>query len=281
MAMRRATGARIEADGLGLRTGEGAVYSDVSFDTAPGSLVAVAAPSGAGRTALLLTLAGRMRPTSGTLRVDGHALPAAARRVRRIAALGLSDGVNDLDERLTAGDHLAERLLLRARPAERGARAAALDAAGLSDLDRTRRVRDLTAAERRRLGIALALLDEPRLICVDDADRGLSPDDRAALWATLRALADSGPTVVAACADPGDAEDAGADTVLTLDRAGEDAVPGAERTVAGADPAEGDGLISGAPPAPSPGPPPASPPAPSPGRHAAPRRARREGGEGA
>nr|WP_084468598.1 ATP-binding cassette domain-containing protein [Nocardiopsis trehalosi] len=272
--MRRATGARIEADGLGLRTGEGAVYSGVSFDAAPGSLVAVAAPSGAGRTALLLTLAGRMRPTSGTLRVDGHALPAAARRVRRIAALGLSDGVNDLDERLTAGDHLAERLLLRARPAERGARAAALDAAGLSDLDRTRRVRDLTAAERRRLGIALALLDEPRLICVDDADRGLSPDDRAALWATLRALADSGPTVVAACADPGGAEDAGADTVLTLDRAGEDAVPSAE-------PAEGDGLISGAPPAPSPGPPPASPPAPPLGRHAAPRRARREGGEGA
>ncbi|WP_084468600.1 ABC transporter ATP-binding protein [Nocardiopsis trehalosi] len=204
--MRRATGARVEADGLELRTRAGPVYSGVDLSAAPGSLTVLHAEAGSGRTALLLTLAGRMRPTSGTLRVDGHRVPGAARRIRRIAALGLSDGVNDLDERLTVRHHLTERLLLRVRPADQGTRAAALDDAGLGGLDTARPVRDLSASEKVRLGVALALLEEPRLICVDDADAGLGPRAQARFWRTLRALADSGPTVVAACADPAAAE---------------------------------------------------------------------------
>ncbi|WP_017538398.1 ABC transporter ATP-binding protein [Nocardiopsis halophila] len=222
--MRRATGARVEAEELELRTGEGPVYSGVALRAAPGSLTAVAGDAGSGRTALLLTLAGRMRPSGGRLVVDGHELPRRARRVRAITALGLSAGVNDLDERLRVAEHLTERMLLRFRPAPRSAVDPALKEAGLDGLDTRTLAKDLTALERRRLGVALALLEEPRLLLVDDADEGLGEEHRRAFWGTLRALADSGLTVVAAC---GDAAEADGDTaVVRLERAARGTDPG-------------------------------------------------------
>ncbi|GAA1119660.1 ATP-binding cassette domain-containing protein [Nocardiopsis composta] len=199
--MRRATGALVDADGLELRTGEGPVFSRIGFTAEPGSLTVFEADAGGGRTALLLALGGRMRPTSGALRVDGYELPRQARRARRIAALALASGVNDLDERLRVSEHMAERLLLRFRPAPASVSEPALAEAGLAGLDLRTLVKDLSALERRRLGVALALLEEPRLLLVDDADAGLGERNRRAFWSLLRDLAGTGLTVIAACAD--------------------------------------------------------------------------------
>lgn len=218
--MRRATGALVDADGLELRTGEGPVFSRIGFTAEPGSLTVFEADAGGGRTALLLALGGRMRPTSGALRVDGYELPRQARRARRIAALALASGVNDLDERLRVSEHMAERLLLRFRPAPRSVTGPALAAAGLGDLDTSRMVNDLSMAEKRRLGVALALLDEPRLIVVDDADTGLGRDQQREFFKQLRDVADTGPTVVAACADPEAAEGLADVVALTGDEQG-------------------------------------------------------------
>lgn len=211
--MRRATGARVQAEGVGLATREGPVYTGVGFTARPGTLTVFRADSGGGRSALLLTLTGRMRPSEGTLYVDGHALPRHARRVRRISSLGLMDEVNPLDERLRVREHLSEGLLLRMRPAARSLADEAMEAAGLGGLDRRSLVRELSMVERRRLGLALALLAEPRLLAVDDVDGGLEPGHQADLWRTLKALADDGLTVVATCADSGElAGVAGPDT---------------------------------------------------------------------
>ncbi|GAA1119644.1 ABC transporter ATP-binding protein [Nocardiopsis composta] len=218
--MRRATGARIDAEGLGVRTKEGVVFSGVDLAAAPGSLTVFHADSGGGRTSLLLTLAGRMRPTEGTLAVDGYELPKKARKVRGVAALALCDGVNDLEDRLRVAEHLNERLLLRFRPAPRSVTGPALAAAGLGDLDTSRMVNDLSMAEKRRLGVALALLDEPRLIVVDDADTGLGRDQQREFFKQLRDVADTGPTVVAACADPEAAEGLADVVALTGDEQG-------------------------------------------------------------
>ncbi|WP_017625081.1 P-loop NTPase family protein [Nocardiopsis chromatogenes] len=139
--------------------------------------------------------------------MDGHALPRRARKVRGIAALGLSEGVNDLDERLRVAEHLTERMLLRLRPAPKAAAAPALEEVGLGGLDTRTLAKDLTGLERLRLGVALALLEEPRLLLVDDADAGLTREHRREFWGTLRALADTGLTVVAACGDPAGADE--------------------------------------------------------------------------
>ncbi|GAA3151012.1 hypothetical protein GCM10010466_47660 [Planomonospora alba] len=195
-----AGGAAVRAAGLSLKGGHGWVYRDVDLDAGPGSLTALAGQAGSGRTGLLLTLSGRMRPTAGTLAVAGQTKPRA---IRRIAALGLVDGVNDLDGALTVREHVHERVrgpFWSARSAGRAAAALERAGLGLSPDDRTL-VRGLGREERVRLGIALALLDEPGLLVLDNVGTGLTRARREALWATLEDLASQGTTVVAACTE--------------------------------------------------------------------------------
>ncbi|WP_017616199.1 ATP-binding cassette domain-containing protein [Nocardiopsis salina] len=205
--MRWATGARVRAEGLALTTGEGPVYTGVDLTARPGTLTVFQADSGGGRSALLLSLTGRMRPTTGSLYVDGFTLPRQARKVRRLSSLGLMDDVNALEERARVREHLTEAVMLRNRPAPRGLVDQALDAADVPDIDRGSLTKDLTMLERRRLGVALALIAEPRLLAVDDVDGGLGPGHQADLWGTLARLAEEGITVVATCADADELEE--------------------------------------------------------------------------
>lgn len=205
-------GAGITAESLGMRGPRGPVFEGVDIDAAPGSLIAVEGPSGSGRTCLLLALTGRMRATAGHATVGGHRLPKKMAAVRRIAALGPVPGVTDLEPSLTVAEQLRERALLRRyfdgwrreRPEQRRARIeAGLGTAGL-DLDTLPKgprtsVRDLERLEALRLGVALALLDQPRLLAVDDTDLKLSDTERADAWGLLRSIAESGTTVLAVC----------------------------------------------------------------------------------
>ncbi|WP_431782237.1 ATP-binding cassette domain-containing protein [Streptomyces chumphonensis] len=208
-------GAAVSARDLGLKGSKGAVFEGVSLEAPPGTLIAVTGPSGSGRTCLLLTLTGRMRPTSGHATVAGHRVPQRMGSVRRVAALGPVPGVTDLEPSWTVTEHLRERALLRRprrglrreRAAERRERVAeALDRAGLrpGELPKGPRttVRHLERLEALRLGVALALLDRPRLLALDDADLKLSDPERAELWELLRGLAKEGTTVLAVCSEP-------------------------------------------------------------------------------
>ncbi|GAA4579321.1 hypothetical protein GCM10023194_04720 [Planotetraspora phitsanulokensis] len=194
-------GADARADRLSLNGPHGWVYRDVSLRAAPGTLTVIEGEAGSGRTSLLLTLAGRMRPTEGMLTVDGL---TSRHKIQRIAALGLLTEVNAFDDALSVREHLNERLRFRRRRNTDVVRAAfaraGLDPGALPDGDRTL-VRRLMRDQTVRLGIALALLDEPRLLVVDDTDSGLPEDRRRALWRTLRELADAGLTVIATCTD--------------------------------------------------------------------------------
>lgn len=219
-------GAGVVAEKLGLKGPRGWAFRGIDLAAEPGSLIAVAGPSGSGRTCLLLALTGRMRPTEGTAAVDGLRLPRQMAAVRRVSALAHVPGVTDLDPALTVGEHLRERALLQRRfgdsvrsllrpRAQRAAETrlrvdAALEAAGLDReaLPKGSRtaVRDLERLEALRLSVALALIGRPRLLGVDDTDLKLSEAERAEVWALLRSLAEAGTTVVAVCSEaPGDA----------------------------------------------------------------------------
>ncbi|WP_182906222.1 ATP-binding cassette domain-containing protein [Microbispora sp. H13382] len=209
-------GVEVVARELGVRGGHGWVYRHISLHAAPGTLTVVTGEAGSGRTSLLLTLAGRMKPTEGTLTVGGLVAP---RRIGQVATLGLFPQVNPFDDALSVREHLRERLrphgfLWRRRhpDAARSALAhAGLDPGALPHGDRTL-ARELTRDQAVRLGVALALLDQPGLLLVDDAGTGIPAGRRHALWDTLRGLADEGLTVVAACTDTEEA--AGVATTL-------------------------------------------------------------------
>lgn len=220
------SGAGVTAEDLGMRGPRGPVFQGINFAAEPGSLVALEGPSGSGRTCLLLALTGRMRTTAGWAEVGGHRLPKKMSAVREITALGPVADVNDLDAALTVTEQLRERSMLRPyfrgwrleRPAERRARIdrslrlTGLDLNALPKGPRTT-VRNLERLAELRLGVALALLDEPRLLAVDDVELKLSDAERVEAWSLLRTVAASGVTVLAACSQaPEDARVVRTDT---------------------------------------------------------------------
>lgn len=212
-------GAAVTARGLGVKGSHGWAYRDVGVAADPGALIAVEGPSGSGRTCLLLTLTGRMRPITGEAAVGGFRVPQEMRRIRRISALAHVPGVSELEPALTVTEHLRERALLQRRfgdsprgllrprreraAASRAAIEAALTTAGL-DLEALPKaartsVRDLERLEALRLSVALALISRPRLLAVDDTDLKLSDAERERAWALLRGIAGDGTTVLAVC----------------------------------------------------------------------------------
>ncbi|MCC9704791.1 ATP-binding cassette domain-containing protein [Streptomyces sp. MNU76] len=218
---RAARGVAVGAEGFGLEGPRGWAFRGVGFDAEAGSLVALAGPSGSGRTCLLLALTGRMKPSEGRATVGSLHLPKRMAAVRRVSALAHVPGVTDLDPALTVGEHLRERALMQRRfdgtlrgllrsRADRDAElkdrieaattAAGLDREALPKGSRTA-VRDLDRMEALRLSVALALVGRPRLLGVDDTDLKLSDAERTEMWALLTSLTDSGLTVVAVCSE--------------------------------------------------------------------------------
>lgn len=194
-----ATGAQevaVEAQHLALAGPRGEVFSGVSFAAQPGELTAIAGPGGSGRTCLLLTLAGRMRPTGGVARVGDHVLPAEAGAVRRLVTVARAGGAVEIEGRWRAREAVALRGVLRGRPVAAREAADALAAVGI-DPGGDAFVDEIGPQRRTLLAVALARLEAPPAVVVDDVDDGVDVPAERAIWRTLRALADAGVTVLA------------------------------------------------------------------------------------
>jgi hypothetical protein len=97
--------ALILATGLGVDGEHGPLFRDVDLEIGPG-LHAVQMPAGPEQAALLLTLAGRLKPSHGTVVVMGETAP---RRIRKKCAIAAFEGIDELDEPVTVQTVLAEQ----------------------------------------------------------------------------------------------------------------------------------------------------------------------------
>lgn len=183
----------IEASGLGLHTPHGWVYRDVDLTVPAGEVAAVAGPAGSGRTMLLLTLAGRAKPSTGELRV-GAAITRPA--IRRQVAVARATGAVDLDDDLTVGDCRREAALLT-RDADIGW---ATELVGLS-VDSATVVGDLAADDHALLAVSLAAAGRPGALVLDDLDLRTTREQQQRVWAALAAVAETGVSVVASTID--------------------------------------------------------------------------------
>jgi ABC-2 type transport system ATP-binding protein len=187
----------LRASGLGLR----AVFTDLTLEVPAGAVVALCGPAGSGRSMALLALAGRAATTEGELLVGGATRSAEIRRLVAVARIG---GAVELEPDLTAGDHIRERTLLGG-VSDRdpgGLLGPFRDVAGTP-------VRDLSRLDVLLLSVALAAMDDPAVLVVDDVDLGLDDADRARAWTALLRVAADGPAVVAAATEPAPAVAAG------------------------------------------------------------------------
>lgn len=206
----------IIAEGLGLRSPLGKPFTDVNLRIPLGSFVAVTGEHGAGKTPLILTLAGRMKFNRGSLTVGGHKLPHGGGKVRRMAGLGLFSGLNDLETNLKVRSVTAAELELFKKRHRKADVQAYLDSWVLGH-SFNMRVREMSEPELVRLGIALGMASDPKILVVDDVEHSLNHDQTRELVSILEDLAHTrNMIVIVALTEPSFA--AGADQVVSLER---------------------------------------------------------------
>ncbi len=156
----------------------------IDIDVAEGELVAFLGPNGAGKSTTLRMLTSLLPPTSGTATVAGHDVvrhPGAVRA--RIGYIGQGTG-GGYSYRVR--DELHNQGRFYGLPAsEYRARAAELmEMLELGELGK-RTVQSLSGGQRRRLDVALGLMNRPPLLFLDEPTTGLDPQSRANLWAHI------------------------------------------------------------------------------------------------
>lgn len=199
----------VHARGLSLHGRRGLVYGPLDLDLPSGRLTVLHGAQGGGRSSLLLTIAGRMVPDArARLIVLGEELPRARGTVQRRAAIAGFAGIDDLDEAVTVGATVSERLAWLSPWYRRTPRVdqAAVDRLlrpvyGERPLPRVDcRVHDLDEVDVMLLRIGLAMAQEPALLVVDDVDQVHDSRRRQFVWSRLEAIAACGTTVVASIA---------------------------------------------------------------------------------
>jgi ABC-2 type transport system ATP-binding protein len=188
----------------------------VDIDVNTGEIVGFLGPNGAGKTTTLRMLTTLLAPTAGTASVAGHDLrrePAAVReRIGYVPQRGSTSPQALVGEELT--DHGRLHGLSRATAEERGRALIAH-----LDLDATweRPCGTLSGGQRRRLDIALGLINEPLLLFMDEPTTGLDPQSRANLWQHIRGLRDERGVTVFLTTHYLDEADALCDRILVID----------------------------------------------------------------
>jgi branched-chain amino acid transport system ATP-binding protein len=176
--------------------GGGQVLHGVSLQVPAGTVIAVVGPNGAGKTTLLHAVAGLVRVTEGTIRLDGTVLSSHPAHVVARCGVALVPQGRRVFASLTVAEHLA---IASARPWRRSA---GWDVSRVLRLfprlrERLRHRGDqLSGGEQQMLAIARALLRQPRLLLLDEPCEGLAPELAAQVRALARELAGGGMTVL-------------------------------------------------------------------------------------
>ena len=180
----------IEVRGLTKRYGDVVAVDDLSFDVEQGLVTGFLGPNGAGKSTTMRMVLGLDRPTSGTALVHGRPFASYAEPLREVGAL-LDPG--SVHPGRTGRNHLR----IAARTNGIGDRRVdeVVELVGLEGAAR-RRIKGYSLGMRQRLGIASALLGDPRVVLFDEPINGLDLDGVRWIRELLRRLADEGRTVL-------------------------------------------------------------------------------------
>ena len=183
--------AALLASGLGKRYGSVVALDQVGLSVAAGELVGLVGANGAGKSTLVKIACGLVRPTSGTVTIYG--LPAGSREARR--QLGYLAELFRFPGWSTASEVLALHQRLAGSTRGVSERDELLGLVGLGDVA-DRRVEGMSKGMQQRLGIAQALVGEPKLLLLDEPTSALDPGGRRAIRTLLLTLRDRGIAVL-------------------------------------------------------------------------------------
>ena len=185
----------ITANSLTKKYKEFAAVDGISFDVAPGESFGLLGPNGAGKSTTMRMVGAVSTRTSGDLSILGLDPNEHGPQIR--SQLGVVPQADNLDTELRVRDNLIVYGryfgLPRAQVAQRADEL--LDFAQLTEKAKAK-VDDLSGGMKRRLTIARALINEPRILLLDEPTTGLDPQARHILWDRLFRLKEQGTTLV-------------------------------------------------------------------------------------
>ena len=172
----------LRAESLVKEYGARRALQGVSFDAAPGELIAVIGPNGAGKTTLLQILAGALDATSGTVSLGRREVGWVPQQPAIYSKLSVSENLRLFArlEKVADVDATVDRML-----DQTGLRDRAGDPVGT-----------LSGGNQQRVNIAVGLLGEPRLLLLDEPSSSLDPRQRERLWEFVATLAREDSTTV-------------------------------------------------------------------------------------
>jgi branched-chain amino acid transport system ATP-binding protein len=176
----------LEGRGLDTFYGQSHVLRSVSFCIATGETIGLMGRNGMGKTTLIRTLMGLVRPRRGQVLLDGE-------DVTRLATFAIARrGIAYVPEGrgIFASLSVAENLAIAEREGASGGRTA-WTIARVFEL-RTNRGNQLSGGEQQMLAIGRALLTNPRLLILDEATEGLAPIIREEIWKTIGVIRSTG-----------------------------------------------------------------------------------------
>ncbi len=187
--------ALFSAKGLFKRYGSTTVVDDLSFDIAPGECLGVIGPNGAGKTTTIRMCLGLTAPDAGTITAFDMPMPKEALAIKALM------GVVSQNDTLDPDFSCAENLLVYGRyfgmkTADVRARVPQLlEFASLTSKAGSK-PGELSGGMKRRLSLARALVNDPKLLLLDEPTTGLDPQARHLMWERLQMLLQQGKSIL-------------------------------------------------------------------------------------
>ena len=180
---------------LSKRYGDNTVVDDLSFQIAAGECLGVIGPNGAGKTTTIRMCLGQSTPDAGSITAFGLSMPRDALAIK--AQLGVVSQMDTLDPDFTC----AENLLVYGRyfgmkSAQIRARIPALLEFASLTSKANAKPGELSGGMKRRLSLARALVNDPRLLLLDEPTTGLDPQARHLMWERLQLLLQEGKSIL-------------------------------------------------------------------------------------
>ena len=169
---------------------------DVSLSIKAGEIHALLGENGAGKSTLVKMIYGALQPTSGQFSWQGKPLEISSPAQARSLGIGMVFQHFSLFEALTAAENIALALPGKFQMNELSARVTKLSADYGLPLDPSASIADLSVGQRQRVEIVRCLLQNPKLLILDEPTSVLTPQEAEQLFITLRRLASEGCAIL-------------------------------------------------------------------------------------
>ena len=187
---------RLQLSGISKRYAATQANAGIDLAVAPGEIHALLGENGAGKSTLVKIICGLVQPDEGTIAWDGEARPVMDPDAARRLGISMVFQHFSLFETLTVAENVALGLRTRERLPALSARIAAVASRYGLAIDPGRHVHHLSVGERQRVEIVRCLLQQPRLLVMDEPTSVLTPHEVDGLFATLRRLAAEGCSIL-------------------------------------------------------------------------------------